>query len=187
MRAERAGIDETTAPAAWLLDRGRQGLGLTKTHALQRAVVREAAERWPQWWNHERFGAPHREAELPVLAETHAALRRLRLLRRQRETLQTTTRGRELLGDREELARTLQEDLCGPGFEGDAWQAIESALQHGPLTSDQLMETVGPLLLVEGWRAADGAPLDGWALFGSLHPVLCRAEGYGCSTRLDRR
>jgi hypothetical protein len=90
MSADRSGTDDTPTLATWLLARGVEGLGLTKTGALQRAIVRDAAERWPQWWNHELFGPPHREAELPVLEETHAALRRLRLLRRQRETLRTT-------------------------------------------------------------------------------------------------
>jgi hypothetical protein len=180
MREERRQSDEAASPAAWLLDRGVEGLGLTKTHALQRAIVREAAERWPQWWNHELFGPPHREAELRVLEETHAALRRLRLLRRQRETLRTTARGRELLSDTDALVCALHEDLTGEGFDGDAWRAVESLLaQHGPLTTDRLKETVGPLLLGAGWRAAGGAPLDGWELFGALQPALCRAEGYG--------
>jgi hypothetical protein len=80
-------------PAVWLLARGIDGLGLTKTGALQRAVAREAAERWPHWWNHELFGPPGREAELPVLEETHAGLRRLRLLRKQRETVRTPHAG----------------------------------------------------------------------------------------------
>ena len=180
MNAEPPGIDELPSTAAWLLERAVQGLGLTKTHALQRAVVREAAERWPHWWNHELFGPPHREAELPVLQETHAGLRRLRLMRRQRETLRATVRGRELLGDPEELASILQEHLGAEGFEGDAWRVIEGALQQsGPLTHDRLMDRVGPVLLVQGWRAADGAPLEGWALSGALQPVLWRAEGYG--------
>ena len=180
MSADRAGIDDTPTLATWLLARGVEGLGLTKTRALQRAVVREAAERWPQWWNHELFGPPHREAELPVLEETHAALLRLRLLRRRRETLRTTARGQELLSDPDALACALHEDLAGEGFDGDAWRAVESVLaQHGPLTTDRLKETVGPLLVGAGWRAADGAPLDGWELFGALQPALCRAEGYG--------
>jgi hypothetical protein len=180
MSKEHAGIDETTALVPWLLERGTEGLGLTKTYALQRAVVREAAERWPHWWNRERFGPPHREAELPVLEQTHAALRRRRLMRRQRGTLVTTARGRELLDDSEALLNALHEDLGGEGFEGDAWLLIEEVLhEHGPLESDLLTETVGRLLISEGWRGADGAPLEGWGLFGVLHPVLCRAEGYG--------
>src|SRR5215208_2580145 len=157
MTGERAGTDETTALVPWLLARGVDGLGLTKTHALQRAIVREVAERWPQWWNHELAGPPHREAELPVLEETHAALRRLRLLRRQRETLVTTARGRKLLADSDALLHVLHEELAGEGFGGDAWLLLEEALhQHGALKSDRLMETVGRLLTIEGWRDAEG-------------------------------
>jgi hypothetical protein len=184
MTDERAGIDETTSLAQWLLVRGADGLGLTKTHALQRAIVREAAERWPQWWNDELFGPPHREAELPVLEETHAALRRLRLLRRERETLLTTTRGRQLLGDPEALLLALHADLRGAGFDGDAWVLIAEVLnQHGPLASDRLTETVGRHVMSAGWRDADGAPLEGWGLSGALQPVLFRAEGYGLVRR----
>ncbi len=184
MSEERADIYEATALVRWLLERGVDGLGLTKTHALQRAIVREAAERWPQWWRHELFGPPHRETDLPVLGATHAGLRRLRLLRRQRETLLTTPRGRELLADPEALLHVLHEDLRGEGFEGDAWLLIEEVLhERGRRESDELSETVGRLLIAEGWRDAAGLPLEGWALVGALQPVLCRAEGYGLLRR----
>jgi Plasmid pRiA4b ORF-3-like protein len=179
-----AEIDEATAVVRWLLKGGLDGLGLTKTHALRRAVVREAAERWPQWWRHELFGPPHRESDLPVLAEVHAALRRLRLMRRQRETLLTTARGRKLLADPEALVKLLHDDLGGDGFDGDAWLLIEEVLhEHGPVESDRLRESVGRLLAIEGWRDAGGAPIEGWALVGALQPVLCRAEGYGLVRR----
>jgi hypothetical protein len=180
----RAEIDEATAVVRWLLEAGLDGVGLTKTHALRRAVVREAAEHWPDWWRHELFGPPHRESDLPVLAEVHAALRRLRLMRRQRETLLTTARGREMLADPETLVKLLHDDLGGDGFDGDAWLLIEEVLhEYGPLESDRLAEIVGWRLAVEGWRDADGARIEGWALFGALQPVLCRAEGYGLVRR----
>ena len=179
-----ANVGEATAMVRWLLEAGLDGLGLTKTLALRRAVVREAAERWPHWWRHELFGPPHRESDLPVLAEVHAALRRLRLMRRRRETLLTTARGRELLADPVALMKVLHDDLGGDGFDGDAWLLIEGVLrEHGPLESDRLTEALGRLLVVEGWRDADGARLEGWALFGALQPVLCRAEGYGLVRR----
>jgi hypothetical protein len=105
-------------------------------------------------------------------------------MRRRRETLLTTARGRELLADPEALVKLLHDDLGGDGFDGDAWLLIEEVLhEHGPLESDRLTETVGRLLAVEGWRDADGARLEGWALFGALQPVLCRAEGYGLVRR----
>ncbi len=180
----RAEIDEATAVVRWLLEAGVDGVGLTQTHALRRTVVREAAERWPDWWRHELFGPPHRESDLPVLAEVHAGLRRLRLMRRRRETLLTTLRGRELLADPEALVKLLHDDLGGDGFEGDAWLLIEEVLQqHGTLDSDRLREIVGRLLAVEGWRDADGGRLEGWTLFGALQPTLCRAEGYGLVRR----
>jgi hypothetical protein len=180
----RADIDEATALVRWLLEAGVDGLGLTKTHALRRAIVREAAERWPHWWRRELFGPPHRESDLPVLEAMHAALRRLRLLRRQRGTLLTTARGRRLLADPEALLTLLHEDLGSDGFEGDAWLLIEEVLlEHGPLDGERLTEIVGPLLGTEGWRYADGAPLDGWMLFHALNPVLCRAEGCGVIRR----
>jgi hypothetical protein len=105
-------------------------------------------------------------------------------MRRQRETLLTTARGRELLADPEALLTLLHDDLGGDGFERDAWLLIEEVLdQHGPLESDQLEKIVGRLLVAEGWRDADGAPIEGWALVGALQPVLCRAEGYGLVRR----
>ena len=55
-----------------------------------------------------------------MLEATHAGLRRLRLLRRQRETLQTTARGRRLLAEPDGLLETLHDDLaCGGDFEAD--------------------------------------------------------------------
>jgi hypothetical protein len=98
-----ADTEEATAVVRWLLESGVRGLGLTKTHALQLATVREAAARWPHWWKHELFGPPHREADLRVLEATHGGLRRLRLMRRRRETLHTTARGRQLLADSDAL------------------------------------------------------------------------------------
>jgi pRiA4b ORF-3-like protein len=181
----RADIMEATALVRWLLEAGIGGLGLTKTYALQRSTVREAAARWPDWWRHELFGPPHREADLPVLEATHAGLRRLRLMRRRREMLHTTARGKQLLADPDGLLAALREDVGGgEGFEADAWLLIEEALRdHGPLASDRLTEIVGRLLVVEGWRDADGAVLDGWSLLHALHPLLSRAEGYGLVRR----
>ena len=185
MADHAADTDEATAVVRWLLESGVRGLGLTKAHALQRATVREAAARWPQWWNHALFGPPHREADLPVLAATHAGLRRLRLMRRRRETLQTTARGRQLLADPNGLLVALHEDLVGGGdFEADAWVRIEEVLDEtGPLEADQLTSRLAELLSIEGWREAGGAPLQGASLLQALHPLLRRAEGYGLVRR----
>jgi hypothetical protein len=162
-------------PAVWLLAKGIDGLRLTKTGALQRAIAREAAGRWPHWWNHELLGPPSREAELPVLEETHAGLRRLRLLRRQRETLRTTARGRELLADPDALLQALRDGFAAEQFDADAWPLVEAALRdHGPLESRRLGELIEPKLRASGWSGQLG-----WA----LSPLLWRAEGYGLIRR----
>ena len=188
MSEERVDSTEATALVRWLLEGGLAGIGLTKTHALQRAVVREAAERWPQWWNGDLFGPPNREAELPVLEATHAALRETRLLRRQRETLRTTARGRALLADPDTLLEALHEDLSlGGDFQASAWSSIEGVLhEFGPLPDEQLAVIVSSLLRSEGWTETGGATIDPVTLGGALQPLLWLAEGYGLLRRSPR-
>lgn len=70
------------APALWLLERAHDGIALTQTGALDRALVREAVERWPTWWDTGLFGPPNREDEVTPLHELHGLLRDLRLVRR---------------------------------------------------------------------------------------------------------
>jgi hypothetical protein len=183
---QRTDAEAATSLVRWLLTAGLDhGIGLTKTHALQRSVVREVAELWPRWWNDELFGPPHREAELPVLEATHAGLRRLRLMRRRRETLLTTARGRELLADPEALLLALYADLdAGDAFAADAWPLLEAALlPEGTVDSNRLMEAVGPMLDLQGWRADEGEPFGELSLWHALHPLLCQAEGYGVLER----
>ena len=83
-----------TAPARWLLETASGGgVPLTQTYALARVVVREAAERWPGWWNAELFGVPHREADMPVLEELREGLLRKRLVRRRGRSSSQPPRG----------------------------------------------------------------------------------------------
>ena len=188
MSDERVDSTEATTLVRWLLEGGVAGLGLTKTHALQRALVREAAERWPQWWSHDLFGPPNREAELPVLEATHAALREMRLLRRQRETLRTTAQGRALLADPDALLEALHDDISlGGDFQASAWSSIEGVLhEYGPLPDEQLAVIVASLLRNEGWSESGGAPIDPATLRGELQPLLWLAEGYGLLRRSPR-
>jgi hypothetical protein len=73
----------TTAPARWLLEMASaDGVPLTQTNALARTIVRDIAERWPDWWNAELFGPPHREWDMPLLGALHEGLKRRRLVRR---------------------------------------------------------------------------------------------------------
>jgi len=178
--------------ARWLLERAQdEGLALTKTGALARVVVREVAELWPEWWDHELFGPPHRELELRALEETREGLQRLRLLRRYKGRLRTTARARDLAAEPHALLRVLREEVhLGEPFDAAAWDAAQAALMPRiePLDNDELVRRIGNELRAQGWRSA-GEILAGDALFGALIPLLTRAEGFGLleSDRGERR
>lgn len=131
---------EATAPARWLLDAAQDGVALTQTHALARAVVREAAERWPGWWNAELFGPPQREADVRVLEAVHDGLKRLRLVRRRGRVLHATARGRQLAADPRALLQALAEDLGGgdPFSEMVAVEVIDQLRAHEHREHDRL-------------------------------------------------
>ena len=98
-------------PVLWLLDRAASGIALTQTGALNRALVREVATRWPSWWPADLFGAPNREDDVNLLAELHELLRRLGLLRRTGRRLTATRRARALAADPPALLRALTRPL----------------------------------------------------------------------------
>lgn len=105
------GARSALEPTLWLLEQGNDGIGLTQTGALNRALVREVAERWPSWWEADLFGPPHREDDVTPLWELHQLLRELRLLRRKGRSVLTTKRGRELAGDPPALLEALATEL----------------------------------------------------------------------------
>ena len=110
-----------TAPARWLLEMASaDGVPLTQTNALARAIVREIAERWPDWWNAELFGPPHREMDMPLLEALREGLKRRRLVRRRGRKLLITPRGRKLAADPIALLYELGLDLGG----GDPFTAM---------------------------------------------------------------
>ena len=58
----RKEAEAAVEPLLWLLGRLVDGVRLTQTGALPRALVREGVERYPDWWDAELLGSPHREA-----------------------------------------------------------------------------------------------------------------------------
>jgi hypothetical protein len=179
-------VREATAPARWLLDAAASdGMALTQTYALARAVVREAAERWPHWWDAELFGPPHREAEVPVLEALHDGLRRLRLVRRRGRTLHASARGRALAADPARLLDELASDLGG----GDAFTEMlaESVIDTlAAQTSVEHDELVTPALYAArrgGWRDPAGNVPDERDVSWVVSEVLCRGEAYGLIER----
>jgi len=175
-----------TEPARWLLDRAASdGVALTQTLALARVVVRDAVERWPDWWNARLFGPPHREADVRLLEELHAGLRRLRLVRRRGHTLHATARGRELAGDPVSLLGVLAGDLGGgEGFTESVAHAVVEQLAVDPgREHDELVSVALPRIEAEGWRAENGARPSERDVSWVVGEVLCRGEAYGVIER----
>lgn len=188
MTADPDPVLSATAPARWLLDLGLEGVPLTQTHALARAVVRDAARRWPHWWDAELFGEPYREAELAPLEALHDGLRRLRLVRRRGRMLHTTPRGRELLVDPAALLGNLAADLAGSDpFTEMVADVVISRLGLGPEAAlDGLTTAALDRAQRGGWRSGNDVPSEAdvsWV----VTDVMRRGEAYGLiDWRIDR-
>jgi hypothetical protein len=185
-RVASAAAERATAPARWLLELADDGgAPLTQTYALARAVVREAAERWPHWWNAELFGAPHREADLALLEALHDGLRRLRLVRRRGRTLLATTRGRKLVDD----PLALLYELAGDLGRGDPFTAvvadvvIDRLSTSAPCTHDELVAPAVRAAALGGWRDPSGNPPGEQHVSWYVGDVLRRGEAYGLIDR----
>ncbi len=169
------------APARWLLEiASADGVSLTQTNALARTIVREIAERWPEWWNVELFGPPHREWDMPLVGALHEGLRRRRLVRRRARKLIITARGRKLAADPIALLYDLGCDLGG----GDLFTAmvakvvVEELEESAPCTREQLV-TPAHEAVQWGWRGPDGGPPSEQGVSWVVGDVLCRGEAYG--------
>lgn len=182
------------APTLWLLEQAEEGISLTQTGALNRALVREVAERWPSWWEAELFGPPHREDDVTPLWELHKLLRDLRLLRRKGRDVFATKRGRELAADPAALLAALATELLrGEDFHAACSELAVALILDGALIDygETLAEQVQPAIAAEGWRCGDDAPgmRDvSWGIAYFLRPaeaigVLARGEG---GSRLSR-
>lgn len=177
-------VERATAPAQWLLGMGFDGIPLTQTHVLARAVVREGAQRWPQWWDAELFGPPHREADVRVLEQLREGLRRLGLVRRRGRRLLSTKRGRELAEDPWALLRVFAKDLGGGDeFTGVVAAAIADRLATGERSHDELAEAAAVTARRGRWADQDGRPPSPRDLSWDVSEVLCRGEAYGLIER----
>ena len=152
---------EAAAPALWLLELGIEGIPLTQAGALSRALVREATERWPRWWNAEIHGPPHRETDVCLLHQLHGQLRHLRLLRRRGRRLMTTGRGRKLLADPAALLAAIASDLLtGEDFRFACTELAAALLLAGfPADwSEPLAERIQMAIAAEGWQSFGQPP-----------------------------
>src|SRR4051812_22892616 len=151
---------EAPALASRLLERAIDGIALTQTGALNRALVREVAELRPQWWDAALFGPPSREDEIVPLGCLHDLLRDMRLLRRSGRRVVATARARALLGAPVELldacARSL---LAGDTFEAAVAELAAALIVSGePVDSDRLKGPVHRAILEQGWHSGGEPP-----------------------------
>lgn len=184
---DSAGARAMLAPALWLLEQGIDGIALTQTGALSRALVRDVAQRWPSWWNAELFGAPNRQDDLALLCELDGLLRRLRLVRRTGRRIVTTARGRKLLTDPSTLLNAMAvELLAGDSFQAACAELAVALILHGVVGSysDELADRIHPAIVAEGWHAEGQAPElrnVRWTIGDFLRP----AEAIGIFERQD--
>lgn len=171
-------VGGAVAPARWLIERGADGLALTQTGALSRALVREAVERWPGWWDTELFGAPNQEAEIVPLQELRHLLRRMRLLRRDGRRLVSTARARSM-APAALLHACTTAWLAGETFEAVIGELAAALLLAGdPVEIDVLARQIHPVIVDEGWRAG-AEPPSVHEIGASINHVLAVAEPLG--------
>jgi hypothetical protein len=175
-------------PALWLLERGSDGIALTQTGALNRALVREAAERFPGWWDGAIYGPPHQEADLVLLEELHHEVRHLRLLRRTGRRLLITSRGRHMLADPPGLLSALARDLLtGADFRAACAELVVALLLAGYQAdwSEPLAEAIQPTINAAGWRS-NGEPPDVRAIAWTISDFIRPATACGLIEIQDR-
>jgi len=174
-----------TGPVRWLLDAaGNGGVPLTQTNAFARIVVRDAAERWPEWWNADLFGPPHRETDMALLEALREGLLRMRLVRRRGRKLLATVRVRNLASDPIALLSALALDLRG----GEVFAAmaadrvVDELSENEARTHDQLVIRAHAAARW-GWRDTTGNPPSERGVSWVVSDVLCRGEAHGLVER----
>ncbi|MEA2369769.1 MAG: hypothetical protein QOH12_163 [Solirubrobacteraceae bacterium] len=174
------------SPGVWLLAAAAgDGVALTQTYALGRKVVREAAERWPDWWDTEMVGPPYQEAELAPLELLDHGLRRLRLVRRRGALLLATVRGKALTTDEPALLRVLAADLGGGDRFGEtiAGLVVDMLARDGACMHDQLDAAAWTLVARGGWRDGHGKLPARRDIDAVVSEILWRGTGYGLIER----
>lgn len=178
---EREAASAALAPALWLLERAEDGIALTQTGALNRALVREVAERWPAWWRGEDYGPPSGEGDVRPLVELHQLLRRLRLVRRSGRRIVVTARGRRLRDDPPALLEAFAcELLAGDSFHAACAELAAAVMLDGAAIdfSNAIADRVRPAIVADGWHLHGAFPssLDVWR---EIFDFVRRAEAIG--------
>lgn len=172
------------APVLWLLERAGEGIALTQTGALNRALVRESAERWPRFWN-ELLGIPHRQVDVPLLCELDRLLCGAGLVRRAARRMLMSARGRELAGEPPALLRALAGQLlAGEGFRAACAELAVALILDGCAAgySGRPASQILPAIIEDGWRAG-GEPPPLEEVRGQVAALLRSGEAIGIFER----
>jgi hypothetical protein len=148
-------------PLHWLLERAEHGIELTKTGALARAFVREAVERYPDWWDTRVVGPPYQEAEVQALASLDQLLRESRLVRRHKGRLKATRLGHEAVADPLCLWTMSIGRLIPPTGFGAAVQELTAAALLAGARETPMATITGQVcaaIVADGWNAEGDPP-----------------------------
>jgi hypothetical protein len=137
-------------PLLWLLGRLADGVKLTQTGALPRALVREAVERYPDWWDTEVVGPPYREAEIYPLEVLHTIVDELELARRRSGILKLSPRGRALRVDPSALLSAIASMIAGVGSRQLDLTLADVVAGDDPSVGFPLLHLLGPFQGVIG-------------------------------------
>lgn len=157
-------------PMRWLVSHAAEGITLTQSGYLARALVLEAVERF-DWWEWDK--PPRSEADVFQLELLREAARSSGLVRRRGRTLSATAKAKALLDDPVGLWRLLVGTLGGDDeFDQVVGELVAMALLQAPSEGDSLVELLRPALDGLGWRV-DGQPLERrqvvWAVWERVH------------------
>lgn len=166
-------------PLLWLLARLAEGVKLTQTGALSRALVREAVERYPDWWDNELFGPPHREADVYPLEVMHIFVEELRLARPRKGMLKLGPRGRTLRSDPAALLASVASTIASAGASPQLDLALADLLTRddGEDIDFRLVHLLGPFYGIVGGRLRKEAHLTAGGR--TLATAILRARAYG--------
>ena len=123
--------------------------------------MREAVERYPQWWDRAFLGLPGSELDVSRLHELHDLLRRLRLVRRRGRRVVATARGRALRDDPAALLAVIASGLlAGDDFAAACAELAAALILDGAIAdfSDELARRALPALVEAGWRSGGEHP-----------------------------
>jgi hypothetical protein len=165
-------------PLLWLLGLLADGVKLTQTGALPRSLARAAVDRYPDWWDTDLFGPPHREADVYPLEVLHILVDELKLARPRRGILKLGPRGRSMRADPSALLSTIASMIATTGGSAQLDLALADLLRGDTQDLDvRLLQMLGPFHGIIGGRFRREAEVTPGGR--TLAAAILRARAYG--------